>query len=36
MRPINDVAHGRMGDRLSRLIADRTLVKYLVLKDIKV
>ena len=36
MRPINDVAHGRMGDRLSRLIAYRTLVKYLVLKDIKV
>ena len=31
-----DVAHGRMGDRLSRLIAYRTLVKYLVLKDIKV
>ena len=36
MRPINRVAHGRIGDRLSRLIAYRTLVKYLVLKDIKV
>ena len=36
MHPINDAAHGRMGDRLSRLIAYRTLVKYLVLKDIKV
>jgi ABC-type polysaccharide/polyol phosphate export permease len=36
MRPIDEVAHGRIGDRLSRLIAYRTLVKYLVLKDIKV
>jgi ABC-type polysaccharide/polyol phosphate export permease len=33
---MNDVAHGRIGDRLRRLIAYRTFVKYLVLKDIKV
>lgn len=35
MRPVNDFAHGRLGGRVSRLIAYRTLVKYLVLKDIK-
>lgn len=36
MASTSDVSHRRRMDRLSRLIAYRTLVKYLVLKDIKV
>jgi ABC-type polysaccharide/polyol phosphate export permease len=36
MPSTTNLAHGRFRDQLSRLIAYRTLVKYLVLKDIKV
>jgi ABC-type polysaccharide/polyol phosphate export permease len=36
MPPINVTAGGRTMERLVRLIAYRTFVKYLVLKDIKV